>query len=788
MAAQDGIRRAWRLLLRRTDVDRAVSEEMTFHMEMSVKRLIEEEGLSPEKAAAEARSRFGAGNGYQEECIEIEDKRRRIRARREYVSDVITDLRLAGRNMRLNPGFTIICLLIITIGIGGITTMFSALHSVVLQPLPYDEPDRLVWFDAVTPEGRANSISAEDYFDYRDQTTSFSSLGSHLLFRPGVIITGGEEPERVQATTISYNLFTTLAVTPLHGRIFTAAEEILGGPPVVILSYGLWQRRFGGDPEVVGTGITIDGASREIVGVMPSDFAYPDGVEIWAPMQRGGPSESGRGNNNFYIIGRLADGVSIDQARSEMDALATAISEEYPTVKGGWGIRLSSLQFRLYGDIAGSMILLMAAVILVLLIACANLSSLFLARVTSRRSEFAVRLSLGATKGAIVRQLMTESLTLTLLGTAGGILLASQGIRILKTLGPASLPRVESISINTTVLLVTLLASLLTAVLFGIVPARRGSRASLAGTLREGGSSTAGLRSLRTRSLLVIGQVGLSLTLLIASGLIMRSFFRMQQVDTGMESEGVITMNLQLPTFSYQDPEQRVIAFDAMLDRIRNLPGVREASATDGLPLFGGLWNGLYRVDRPPADSSDRIPSTRRFVMDGYFETIGVSILAGRTFEPTDRTGSPPVTVVSQAMVDEAFPGEDPLGKVLMLSWGDGIPLEIIGVVGNLPDYGLNAPPRPVFYLPNRQYPQAVLSLVMKVEGDPTAPVPAIRQIVHEVDSDVPITGISTMTDRLARSTAGYRFLMLLLGVFAAIAFILALCVVRVNRSKPGQN
>ncbi len=599
-------------------------------------------------------------------------------------------------------------------------------------------------------------------------------MGSHLLFRPGVIITGGEEPERVSATTISHNLFTTLAVAPLHGRTFTPEEEVLGGPQVVILSYGLWQRRYGGDPSVVGTGITIDGAPREIVGVMPQDFAYPDGVELWAPMQRGGPSESGRGNNNFYIIGRLADGVRIDQAQAEMDVLAAAISEAYPTVKGGWGIRLTGLHTRLYGDVAGSMILLMAAVILVLLIACANLSSLFLARVTARSGEFAVRLSLGAPKGAIVRQLMTESLTLTLLGTVGGILLATQGIRVLKALGPANLPRVDSISINTTVLLVTLVTSLLTALLFGIVPARRSSRTSLAGTLREGGSSTAGLRSLRTRSLLVVGQVGLSLTLLIASGLLMRSFFRLQQVDTGMETEGVLTMNLQLPSFSYQDPEQRVIAFDAILDRIRSLPGVMEASATDGLPLFGGLWNGLYRADRPPADSSDRIASTRRFVMDGYFETMGVPVLAGRTFEPTDRTGSPPVTVVSQAMVEEAFPGEDPLGKILVLSWGDGIPLEIIGVVGNLPDYGLNADPRPVFYLPNRQYPQGVLTLVMKVEGDPTAPVPAIREIVHEVDSDVPITGTGTMMDRLSRSTAGYRFLMLLLGVFAAIAFILA--------------
>lgn len=718
--------------------------------------------------------RFGDGSGYQKECVKIEDRRRRVRARREYISDVITDLRLAGRNMRKHPGFTIICLLILSIGIGGVTMMFSALHGVALRPLPYDEPDQLVWVQAITSEGRANSLSALDYFDYREQAGSFSSLGAHLLFRPGVIITGGDEPERVIATTVSHNLFTTLAAAPLHGRGFTAEEEVLGGPNVGVLSYGLWQRRYGGDPSVIGTGIIIDGASFEIVGVMPEDFDYPSGVELWTPMQRGGSSESGRGNNNFFIIGRLASGVTIQQAQSEMDILAATISEAWPEVKGGWGIRLVDLHTQFFGNIRVSMLLLMGAVSLVLLIACANLSSLLLARVTSRRSEFAIRLSLGAPRGAIIRQLLTESLVITMLGTMGGILLSLQGVRILKALSPANVPRLQSIGIDNTVLLFTVIIAIVTGLLFGIVPAMRSSRASLVGSLKEGRTSTGDHHSLRIRSLLVVTQVALSLTLLIGSGLLIRSFMRLQQVDPGMDAEGLLTMNLQLPAFSYQDPATRVQVFDTILARIKALPGVVDASATDGLPLFGGLYNGIWRADRPPADASERIPATRRFVMDGYFRTLGVPILAGRTFEPTDQDGSPPVTVVSRTLVEQAFPNEDPVGKILILPWGEGIPLEIIGVVGDLPDYGLNAPLRPTFYLPNRQYPQANLNFAIRMGGEVTELVPAIRGIVREADEDVPITGTSTMADRLSSSTAGFHFQILLLGVFSAIAFILA--------------
>jgi len=732
------------------------------------------DGLPPETARAEARRRSGNGTGYREEYMQIGDRRRETRARLGFIADFVMDLRLAGRNMRKHSGFTLVSLLILAIGIGGVTVMYSTLNGVALRPLPYDEPDRLVWVQAITDAGRPNTLSALDYFDYREQCSSFASLGAHLTFRPGVIITSEDEPERVIATTVSHNLFSTLGVAPLHGRTFTLDEEVLGGPNVVILSYGLWQRRYGGDPSIVGTGITINGASFDVVGVLPEGFDYPAGVQLWSPMQRGGPAESGRGNNNFWMIGRLADGVSIEQAQSEMDVLAAHISETYPDSKGGWGVQLVPLHDRFFAGVRSSMLLLLGAVSLVLLIVCANLSSIFMAKVTSRRNEFAIRLSLGAPRGAIIRQLMTESMVITLLGSLGGILLALQGIHVLKIIGPGNLPRLQTVSIDTTVLAVMVTVSILTGLLFGIVPAIRSSQVSLDKSLKEGGHSTEGMRSLRMRSVLVVTQVALSLTLLIGSGLLIRSFLRLQQVDPGMEPAGLLIMGVQLPSFTYSDRGQRERFFDETLERIRALPGVLDASAVDGFPLYGGLWNGIWPADRPPADASERIAATRRFAMEGYFRTLGVPVLTGRTFESTDRAGSQTVTVVSRTLAEQVFPGEDSVGKILTLPWGDGIPLEIIGVVGDLPDYGLGADSRPVFYLPNRQYPQTTLSLAIRVDGEPTTLVPAIRSTIREVDKDVPITNISTMEARLSGSTAGFRFLMLLLGTFAAIAIILA--------------
>jgi len=733
-----------------------------------------EEGLSQEATRAEAQRRFGNGTGCREKHVRIEDRRRKGHARLNIITDFVTDIRLAGRNMRKHPGFTLVSLLILAIGIGGVTVMYSTLNGVALRLLPYDEPDRLVWVQAITDAGRPNTVAALDYFDYRQQCSSFASLGAHLTFRPGVIITGEDEPERVISTTVSHNLFSTLGIAPLHGRTFTLDEEVLGGPNVVTLSYGLWQRRYGGDPSIVGMSITINGAPFDVVGVMPDGYDYPAGVQLWSPMQRGGPSESGRGNNNFSIIGRLAGGVTIEQAQSEMDVLAANISEAYPDSKGGWGIQLVRLHDRFFASIRSSMLLLLGAVSLVLLIVCANLSSLFLAKVTSRQNEFAIRLSLGASRGAVLRQLLTESLVITLLGSLCGILLALLGIHVLKIIGPGNLPRLQTVSIDTTVLAVMVTVSILTGLLFGIVPAVRSSRVSLVQSLKESGRSTEGMRSLRTRGVLVVAQVAFSLILLIVSGLLIRSFLRLQQVDPGMEPAGLLTMSVQLPAFTYTDPGQREQFFDETLEQIRALPGVLDASAVDGFPLYGGLWNGIWPADRPPADASERIAATRRFAMDGYFRTLGVPVLAGRTFESTDRTGSQTVTVVSQTLAKQVFQDENAVGKILILPWGDGIPLEIIGVVGDLPDYGLGADFRPVFYLPNRQYPQTVLSLVIRVDGEPTALTPAIRTIIWEVDKDVPITNVSTIEARISGSTAGFRFQTLLFGTFAAIAIILA--------------
>jgi putative ABC transport system permease protein len=761
-------------MLRRSDVRRSVSEEMKFHLEMSAKQIEKQEGLSPDEALAEARQRFGNRGRYGDECFDIGERDRQTRARAELINDIRMDLRYALRQLRLKPGFTVAAVLCLSIGIGGITMMYSTLAGVALRPLPYDEADRLVWVQALTTEKRPNSLSALDYFDYREQSSAFESIAAQSVWQPGVVITGDDEPERVPSTTVSHNLFATLRVAPLHGRSFLLEEEVLGGPNVVVLSSGFWQRRYAGDPSVVGSAVTINGASYEVVGVMPESFNYPAGVQLWFPMQRGGPAESGRGNNNFNIVARLADGVSIDQGQAEMDALAAQLSETYPESKGGWGIQLQYLHDMFFSGVKAAMLLLMGAVVLVLLIACANLSSLFLARVTSRQKEFSVRLSLGATRGVVVRQILTESLVVTLVGAAGGVLLAILGIHVLKSFGPGTLPRLQTVGVDTTVLLVTAVVSVFTGLLFGLAPALRGSRAGLVRSMQEVGRSTSGRGSLRLRSVMVIGQVALSLTLLIGSGLLIRSFLKLQEMDTGMNEEGLLTLNVQLPAFNYRDPAQLGQFFDDALERIRSLPGVVAAAGADGFPLYGGPWNGIWPADRPPADPSERIAATRRFVTEDYFRTLETPVLAGRTFESTDRSGGPPVTVVSRTLAEQAFPGENALGEVLILPWGEGIPLEIIGVVGDLPDYGLAAPFRPVFYLPNRMSPRGALRLAIRVDGEPTALVPAVRSSIWEVDRNVPITSITTMAERFSGSSSGFRFSMFLLGTFAAIAIILA--------------
>jgi predicted permease len=684
------------------------------------------------------------------------------------------EVKSAFRGLFRRPGYSAISVLILAIGIGAVTVMYSALRGVVLEPLPYPEPDRLVWAWAVTHEGQDNSISALDYFDYRRECDSFSSLAAYLVWRPGRVLTGAEEPERVVSTSVSDNFFTTLGVEPIRGRSFLPEEAVLGGPDVVALSYALWQRRFGGDPGIIGRAISIDGAPHDVVAVMPEKFAYPSSVEMWLPMKRGGGQESGRGNNNFFVFGRLRDGVTMARAQDQMGAVAATISTDFPDSKKGWSVRLESMHETLFGDIRPLMLLLMGATGLLLLIACTNLSSLALAGVMARFNELALRRALGASGAKVARQLLIESFAPTVLGGVFGIGLAVGGVKLLRTFAPAGLPRVDSIAVDGSVLLVSLAVTVFAGLIFGIAPALQGARLQLAQILREGRTATEGSKGLRLRTLLVSTQVALSLVMLITAGLLIRSAARLQSVDPGFLVGQKLTVNVQLPSFHYSDRELSSQAYRDILGRLRSLPGVVDAAAADQLPLFSGPYNRVHRTDRPPVNDADRVPSLRRIVTDGYFATLGIRLLAGREFEAGDRTGEPPVVVISEMLAKRLYAGENPIGQQLTLPWGDGIHMEIVGVAADVRDDGPSMDPRPVFYLPYHQYPGNSMRVVVATEGEATPLLPMVRDAIRDIERDAPIYDEGTMAGWLSDSLAQVRFSTMLLTGFAAMALLLA--------------
>jgi predicted permease len=691
------------------------------------------------------------------------------------MSSIVADTRYAVRSMLRRPGFALIALLVLAIGIGAVTVMFSTLHGVLLRPLPFPEPEELIWCWSVNESGGDNTVGALDYYDYRERNDVFSSLAAHLLFRPRVIMTGEGEPERITSTIVSGNFFETLGHHPLHGRSFVPEEEIEEGPGAVIVSYGFWQRKLGGDPAAIGQSVSLDGDAVELVGIMPQDFGYPEDVELWFPMRRGGGYESSRGNRNFRVIGRLKKGVTLEQAQAQMVLIAQQLEEEHPEDNRAWSVRLVPLHERFVGYLRTAMWILMGAVTLLLLTACANLSSLFLARITTRENEIALRLSLGASRWAVVRQLLVESLVITTFGAVAGVALAFLGLHLIKVLGPGDIRRLDTVGIDIVVLGFAAVISIGTGILFGILPALKGTRVNLVTSLKEGAQSTETSASLKMRSLLVTAQVALSLVLLIGSGLLIKSLYRLQHVTPGFNPRDVLTMAVQLPADRYREPIEQEQFFSDVLERIRALPGVRDASAVSRFPLRGGYNNYIHSADRPPRDPAEQITGVRRRAMEGYFRTLQIPLLAGRAFEPKDRLGSRPVVVVSKTLVEKVFPGENALGKTLVLpNWGDnGLYLEIIGVVGDVKDYGLASENRPVFYMPFRQIPGSLMSLAIRVDGEPTELAPVVRSAVWDIDKDVPLSNIGTLGTMVSESMASERFQALLLGTFASVALVL---------------
>lgn len=752
----------WDWMFHRRQREEELDEEVQAHLRMAAQEHAEQ-GESPEQARVSALREFGNVTLVKEVTRDMWGFR--------WLEDLLQDLRYGARQLKRNPGFAAVAMMTLALGIGAVAAMFSVLWGVALRPLPFDQPDRLVWIEATTNRGESNSLSALDYFDYRDQSNVFESVAARSIWEPGRVVLNKTEPERVTTAKVSGSFFHTLGIQPLYGRSFLAAEEVSGGPSVVMLSHGYWQGRLGGKPGVVGTDMTIDNALYTIVGVMPAGFDYPSGVSLWFPLQRGGDEESGRGNNNFFMIGRLAGGISLKQAQMQMGAIAARISNTYPQAKGGWGILLVPLHEHFFGNVRPLMVLLMGAATLLLLIACANLSSLMLARILSRRSELAVRLSLGASSWRVGRQLLIESLVLTASGAGLGLLLAKVCIQAVKALAPGDLPRLGLIQIDGYALLATIAAMTGTTLLAGMVPAFRGSRLNLTDNLGDASRATEGLRHLTFRQFLVGSQIALSLVLLVGTGLLLRSAARLQRVDSGLQPDHLLTLSVQLPE-SEASPQRIQQDYDQMLERVRALPGATKAAGADQLPFFGGPWNGVYRADRPPQSSSDLLPATRRIVTEDFFQTMGISLLAGRGFERTDAAGSKHVTVVSRSLARQLYPHDDAVGKILM----ENVPLEIIGVAGDVRDFGPAADFRPAFYLSLRQWPVPPSSMrfVIRSAGSPDGLVPAARTAIRQINKGAALYQIGPMEQWISNSTSQQRFSSFVLSTFAAVAVGLA--------------
>ncbi|MFC1660454.1 ABC transporter permease [Gemmatimonadota bacterium] len=690
------------------------------------------------------------------------------------MSDILGDFRYALRAFRRNPAYALVTVLILGIGIGAVTLMFSALNASVLRPLPYPDPEELVWGWKANENLRENSLSFDDYLDYRNGVQAFESLGAFYVFNPQVLVTGTEEAERISSSLVTPNFFSTLGVGPMMGRSFRPEEAVEGGPDVAILSHAYWQGRLGGEPDIVGQTLTLDGRPTEVVGVMPQGFSFSRPVQLWLPARAGAGYTQGRGNNNFFMVGRLREDVTLRQAQAQMETVTLGIQEINPDF-ASWYHWLQPLHEVFFGDMRSVLLLLMAIVSLVPLVACANVASLSLARASTRNQELATRLALGAERGRIIRQLLAESLLLAVAGGALGLLLAHGGGGLLRSLGPATLPRLEEIGVDRTVVTFGLLASLLAVTLFGILPALRSTGFNISDALRFGGARGGSEGRIRSRSVLVVAQVAFSVILMVASGLLFRSLLQLQRVDPGFQVEGLLTAGLQLPAFKYQDDPQALgVAWDQVLARISGVPGVVGAAGADWLPVTpgGGPWNGLSRPDRPLPGDAPYIEGRRKFVSPDYFQVLETPLLAGRSFDANDRTDSEPVMVLSEALAEALFPEEDPLGQPVTL-WGQ--PFQVIGVTASVDEAGLGVEGRPVFFLSTGQYPQPGLRIMARTAGpDPLLVTGALRNVLNELDPDIALSGIQTMDARVQGSVAQPRFRTYLVGAFALVGLILS--------------
>lgn len=693
---------------------------------------------------------------------------------------LLQDLRYAIRTMLKKPGFTLIAVVTLALGIGGSTAIFTIVDAALLRGLPYKSPDRLyhLWESTPQKEFAQREFSYPDFQDYQ-QNQVLEGLAAYT--GGGGIMSGRGEPERVFAPGATANFFSVLGVEPILGRTFQPDEDKPGAARVVVLTYGMWQRRFGADPGIIGQSITYNGDPYTVIGVLPASFQFAlRQADLWRPYQPTPNQLSRRGMHGTNLIGRLKPGVTPAQAQAELSVITKRIEQENMQSHAGTGLKLIALQEQIVGPVKPVLLVLLAAVGFVLLIACANVASLLLTRSLSRQKEVAIRSALGASRWRVVRQLLTESILLSLAGGVAGLLVAYWGVSGLVAALPDSqivaLPFLKTLHIDAGILAFSFGLSLLTGIVFGLAPALQSSRPDLNEVLKEGGRNTAGGAGHRLRSALVMTEIALAVVLLIGAGLMMKSLLHLLQANVGFNPDKLLTMTVVPPAAKYTDVNRQIEFFDQLRERVKSLPGVTGAGTVNILPLQSGNTTRVNVEGDPIPPAGQETEANTRTVDETYFQTLGVPLAAGRMFDERDKPDAPPVVIIGKTFADRIFAGRDPIGRRLVYAGAQAPPLTVVGVVGDVKIGGLDDAIRPVIYYPFRQDSNAGTNLVVRTTNDPTALAAAIRNEAHTLEPDVAVFNVNAMEQIISNSPAAFmrRFPALLIGIFAGVALLLA--------------
>jgi putative ABC transport system permease protein len=692
------------------------------------------------------------------------------------------DLRYGFRTLLQRPGFTAVAALTLALGIGANTAIFSVVNGVLLRSLSFPEPDRLVMLWEAGDRTRTNHISHKNFIDWRTQSRSFEYVSAHTgrWGGPETVI-GGSEPVRAYVVGVYRDFFNVFGVAPLAGRTFAPEESNYGTVPVAVVSHRFWQRNLGASPDLADQKLTISGRSFQVIGVMPPGFSFPQDTDVWFSREQLYQDTSDRSSHNFAGVARLKPAVTLAQAQAEMTALARRIVEQDPSDKAHHDVNVITLKDQLTGPVQTALVVLLVAVGFVLLIACANVANLLLARAVGRQKEIAIRTALGASRLRVVRQLLTESLLLAVLGGALGLLLAFWLISALISLGPTTIPRLDEIRIDGRTLAFTLSVSLLTSFVFGLVPALRASKPDLNEALKEGGRTTGGSSGF-VRGTLVVAEIAMTLVLLVGAGLLIKSLWRVLEVNPGFRADNVLTMEVSLPQSEYTDGNRRIAFYRQLFERVKTLPGVEVAGMVNNLPMGGVDINGQFGISGRPRDQFGY--ASFRVIGPDYFRALNIPLIKGRYFTEQDNEAAEPVAIISQSVAEASFKNEDPIGQ-RVLSVNDAFTREefeqqehwpkIVGVVGDVKHFGLERRNSADLYVCYMQRPRRTgdMTVVVRSKGETTNLASAVRQEVKAIDKNLPVS-FGAMEQVFARSTANRRYNVILLGVFAALALLLA--------------